>query len=827
MKRNVFKKIIAALCVTTTVVGLTACDKTNEEVEFYEVTGGTVQSGSLTSQDYTASTYSQKGEILSKLEQYMAETHMGGIPLFENSGLIKYRSDVIKGAPNYIPGFGFGVLSDGEITADLSTEPNADWKRYYHTYTSIETTTVNYYDEMTSSVSDYFTYLVSTYYTTSMNDSKDGYEWVPLLAIGEPQLLDSNGNELTGETATSDTIKIQLRKDVKYSTLSTNSKYAGFNDRDIELEDYLTPYKQMYLQQNELARGSSNLDASTAVSGLTQYYNATANGFNQAAWDKVGVKTSEENGNWYITINLNSKVNRFYAKYYTSSSLMSPLPMDFLDAVGGMKQYGKYSSDNKETPLDTSLSTGSYVIEHFNSGSEVAFKKNPNSPYGADKYKIAGVHFNVLTGAQTDITLPWKEFEAGKLHACSVPAAEKNSQTGQDGVETVPGATTWKLNLNQTTQEQWVDTFGVNGTIAQTQESRYYEVEPAMSNPNFVDGLYHAIDRIQFGENNGFSPTGSVLSGAYMIDPENGISYNSTTDHTNALTAAGRLTDQTDAYGYSITLARRYFTAACNELLASNAYKAGDTIEIEVIVLSAGYVETMGKDIKSYFEAAFEGAHDDLSLNVTITSPNVGESIYDDYMRVGKFDIAMGAIGGNTLDPLGFFDVLLSNNVTGLTNNYGYDTNKVVTNSTDRGYIVYDNKTWSFDGLWYAANSNALLLNGSYAGDAANNIYANVVESLHDEETSTRSVQVTTNYVTGATVNIKTVTLIGKKNGKDVTIELDSDKFTVENQQIKFEISESQEDYFLGLVDIEIEYEITIGGTTKTETHIISTRFVK
>ena len=82
-------------------------------------------------------------------------------------------------------------------------------------------------------------------------------------------------------------------------------------------------------------------------------------------------------------------------------------------------------------------------------------------------------------------------------------------------------------------------------------------------------------------------------------------------------------------------------------------------------------------------------------------------------MKHGEYDLGFGAISGNDLNPINFFEVLKSDNSSDFTLNWGHDTSKV---SSD---IVYDDKTWSFDSLWKASDTGvALASDGSIASVA-------------------------------------------------------------------------------------------------------------
>ncbi len=199
---------------------------------------------------------------------------MLGISLFENGGYVMYNPRITLGAPNYIVGYGFGVLAEGDITDDLVAENVEAWKRYYHTYETDDPATINGLNDQGSQVSDLYAYMGANYYTNFMNDSKDGYDWVPELAVADPEPvgeLDANGQ--------TDTWRFEIRSGLKYNTNSTLADRAAFNDRDVAYEDFLTPFKLLLNQANGLYRGGelANKTGAAAIKGAKEYYAATKN----------------------------------------------------------------------------------------------------------------------------------------------------------------------------------------------------------------------------------------------------------------------------------------------------------------------------------------------------------------------------------------------------------------------------------------------------------------------------------------------------------------------------------------------------------------------
>jgi hypothetical protein len=220
-----------------------------------------------------------------------------------------------------------------------------------------------------------------------------------------------------------------------------------------------------------------------------------------------------------------------------------------------------------------------------------------------------------------------------------------------------------------------------------------------MSNDNFLKGINYALNRKEFAEILGRTPSDNFFGSSYLSDPENGVSYNSTEAHKNAMAS---MLDNTDGYGYSLTLAQQYFKKACEELIANGSYTAGEEVHIEIAWMYASDLDDYHPYIKKYLEDAFNTCEGGLTLVVDSWAAETWSDVYYEKMMVGQFDLGFGSISGNTLNPLNFFEVLKSDNSSGFTLNWGVDTS-IVTDD-----IKYDGRSWSFDSLWTAADRGAL-----------------------------------------------------------------------------------------------------------------------
>ena len=655
----------------------------------------------------------ERTDILGILERFAVTTGITGVSLFENGGYNMYHPRVTLGTENYIVGYGFGTLAEGNITADLPYETNPDWARYYHTYEASDPGTVNYLNDQGSQVGDLYGYMAAAFYTNFMNATKDGYDWVPELAKEKPVAVnDEDGDGMA--TTWRFEIRTGEADGLKYTTGSEMESRKAFNDRLVELEDYITPFKLLLTQSNNLYRGSEMANSTSgAIAGAKEFYQGTEKGFDEALWEKVGVKAYEENGKNYFEVTWAQEETQFYTMYYIASSLYMPIPQDFIDLVT-VENYLGFNKNATETPVDNSLVLGPYFLERYDSDQQIVYKKNPNYVFADTKYAILGIHDKIYPAAESDATAGFQEFLAEHFDAAGIPQDYLDEYRNDPRTRSTTGNSNFKLNVNACDAETWEYLFGENGVATQTAKSDYWNLKPALGNHHFVQALGLSIDRLSFATARGSIPSVDYLASNYMSDPENGISYSTTEAHKKAVEA---LLEGTDGNGFNIELARDYFRMALTELEAEGAYTPGTKdaptqIDIEIAWMRPTQEDQYHNEIKNYIETAFNdesvcGGVYQLSVNFWVG--NDWSDVYYKKMMVGQFDLGFGSITGNALDPLAFMNVLSSNLdiSSGFTLNWGVDTN-----STDVYPLAYDGMRWSYDALFNAANSQAIVSKG-------------------------------------------------------------------------------------------------------------------
>ena len=756
----------------------------------------------------------EKTKILGIIEAYCVRNGMLGLSLYENGGHVMYNDRIVLPTENYITGYGFGVLAEGSIKADLESESNVAWKRYYHTTEASDPGSIYYHNDQGSQIGDLYGYIGASYYTNFMNETKDGYDWVPELAVSDPVPVD--GLDANGQSAK---WRFEIRQGLKYNTNSTLADRAAFNNREVALEDFLTPYKLMFNQANALYRGgeAANATGASAIKGAKAYYEATAKAKKgiltdaEANFSQVGVKAYEEDGKWYFEYELGAPVTMFYARYYISSSLYAPVPAEFISLVG-VESFLGYSQDKKTTPVDNSLSLGAYTLERWDSDQQIVFKKNPNYVYADTKYKIEGIHVNILTAATEDKEANIKEFLAGKIDATGIPDTYLAQYKSDPRTKTTTGDSVFKLNLNALDQESWIKLFGVNGTYSQTTEKNYWQVEPALSNAHFRSALSYALDRDDFATVKGSVPSVNYFSSNYMSDPEKGISYNATEEHKAAVE---KLSEGTKG-GYNLELARDYFRMALDELEADGLITPGTSKKPTVITLEvawqvASQEEGYHKYIKQYWESAFNDKSVTKGFYKLECKFWVGEKWSDVYDKImaGQFDVGFGSISGNPLDPLSFFNVnstdpAIANN---FTLNWAIDTNSVTE------ALVYGGQRWTFDALYTATQENAIVDQGKLvkSSDLTKVDYAEKADGSFNV-----TLEITFNKL--ATLEFQQLVIFGGNGDAYKEWELDASYYTVKTEGGKMiitltipkaEIDKVPADENQG---IDIYYSVTVAG---------------
>lgn len=692
----------------------------------------------------------KKSEILGKLEAYAMKNYLTGITLFENGGYVRKASRVHYGTENYVTGYGFGLLTEGYIDTTDPQQPEVSaYKSYLQSAQSSDPGNIAAWNATGSQVSDLYGYITSSFWGTKLDQAKTKYVWYPVLAAEDcpdPEPVDPTpGVNIynkyrvyvkTGSTADG--------YGIKYRTV----KGGTYDNRPVQLEDYITTFKVLLTQSSDLIRGAElATDTSYGLKGAYSYFRKTKKATDSEAdtfWQdmtdhhQLGITSGSDTRGEYLEFEFLNPIDVFTAKYTLSSNLYSPLPEDYLKQIGGgswIKGASIFGTGTK-TPTSQSqtgpilsnvLCLGPYMLEEWHADKEIVFKRDDNwfeyvktKDTERPRYRIDGVHFEVISAVTQRDDAIYDLFETGLLDQTSIPASRMSEKRGSD--KPTKGDATFKLNVNSCTQERYDELFFSNKYPDVKKPTQHRTVHPWMSNKNFLDGLFWSINRSEFAENKGSTGSYNYFADAYMDDPINGHSYNASEAHTKAEDAFDPMLRSSG--GYSPSKATASFKAAIKELEANGKITAGTSssptpLTIQIEWMYSNDETTYGQDIANYFKAGFDRTQPELAgyaLNITHHAGSQWEQVYNNHLMIGDFDLGFGAISGNTLNPLNFMEVLKSDNSSGFTLNWGKDTALV----DDDDPIYFDvtegdrevTREWSFDSAWAAADHGAVVSQG-------------------------------------------------------------------------------------------------------------------
>ena len=347
----------------------------------------------------------KRAEILGKLEKYAMDTHLTGITLFENGGLVKYSSRVqipTKGK-QFVEGYGFGILSDGTLNGTLSgNDGGQNYPTYYHSAIGQDSLKINQYSATGSQVSDLASYISSSYWGTKLNNAMDNYEWYPLLATDEVYApkFDQSGNVVgyftsgdfdynhqdasatpTAKLRNSQPIpaealnptnlykkwRIYIKTDgdvngstLKYTKYKTKNNKdqtpedrtpvvdTEWNNRSVTKEDYEFIYQLLFTGSNNIIRGTEMAnDTSYGIKGAQRFFNETKS-ITDA--DQIQAKWTEYINTGKLGLKIGEDVNGAY------------IDLELINAIDAFTAMYTLSS-NLTSPLPKDLFVGSKAIK--------------------------------------------------------------------------------------------------------------------------------------------------------------------------------------------------------------------------------------------------------------------------------------------------------------------------------------------------------------------------------------------------------------------------------------------------------------------------------
>jgi hypothetical protein len=674
-------------------------------------------SGLLSYQGADADT---KNQLLASAERYMMKTHLGGIPIFDDGGLSEFSARLTLPSRTYIANYGFGT-ANGQIdaTGNMYNGPIAEavdeYKSYFHSASNQDVGTCNAWNTSGSSEADNNSIISAGYFTTMMNGDKKTYSWKGLLSkTDRPIQIDDKGNEVTyvkGTTSKYWRVKLKTGTDgVKYSTAG---KYTAFDGRDVVLADYVTPFKAMC--DYGLKRSADLGSGAYGIEGVKDYVSAQTSTFGSGNWAKVGIKQNDAEGSLDFTFI--TPRTQFQAMYGLAESMYAPTPDEFFTTIAatrkeGVTKWGTVGSSSTATEnVDNIISVGPYVPVYWQSDKRLVCKKNTRY-VDADNIHFNGTVEDYIPGNEYS-TVAYNMFLANKLDVVGIPTAQVATHKNDANTLKSAGSSVWCMCFNTCTPEEYEYYFGKNGVVkAHSNESDYHQLMPLLNNDNFLDGVYFSIDRLTMQKKTGRTAAMAPFSDAYAVDGESGVSYRST--------AAGKsvVSDYTsvNAYGYDLATAKTLFQKAVEQCENAGTLTPGTEAEPTPISFDMDWQATtiitqFGGDYKAYIEDAFNAACPKYKLTMNnVAHGDVDYNISYNNVKEGNYDAMMGSISGSTLDALNMLNIYSSTNSFNNGFHLCYGERTDIVSTTDP--IVFDNKEWSFDALFVAANGTAIVSDG-------------------------------------------------------------------------------------------------------------------
>lgn len=653
--------------------------------------------------DYSQKSWREKSEILYSLEKYAMENFVGGIPLYDDSSYEQFSKRVNLPSTKYLTNYGFGV-GYGTITGESMYNGNIvesvpEWKSYFHGYTNTDSGSFNGWDASGSDVSDRTSMITSSYFGVKANADNTSYAWEGSLSkTAAPIMLDASGKEVDKATITEETtskywrVYLHYGDGYTYHTAPTSKWKSKYDGRKVALADYITPFKSML--DNKLSRFAELVSDTSGFEGAMDYvYNTN---LQKEDWSKSGVGIQMDEKLGCLNFTFIQPKSTAYARTSLSSGLYSPMPMEFLTDIGGVKNYGKYGANtNYYANFDNILTFGPYIPEYWQKDTRIVYKKNVDY-YEASQYHFDGYTEDVFSGDKADEDA-YKAFLENKLDEATIPSSMLEQHKNDERVYRTEGSTIIKLNVNSTTEEEWEHLFGTNGTVYKHPEKNYWNVKPIMSNEKFLWGVYYCIDRKELAEAAGRNPAMAYLSNAYMLDPSGTQSYRASKWGKAVIREYQEIAN--NEYCYSSAVAQAYFAAAVEDLMKDGMIERGEKITVNGTYRYQSTIDNLGKYIKKYVEDNFNTANKKYGITLELKLEVAGSQYTDAYTRMdhGEFDFAEGAVSGNVLNPIDFMSTVSSTKSLnqGFCLNWGTPTNEM-----SKHPCVYDGYRYTFDALW-------------------------------------------------------------------------------------------------------------------------------
>lgn len=460
--------------------------------------------------------------------------------------------------------------SDSETNNNSGSEESASDEKITFYQTGGKTKTLNPHVYETSSESGTMAYIYANLYEIIVNEAGDSYEFYPNHAAELPTMSED------GLTWT-----VPIRNDVKWS-----------DGTPVTAETYEYTYKMLLdpSLKNTMAEIFFNI---VPVENAQAYFNG------ECTWEEVGIKADGNN----LVFNLRFAISeidfvRQFIGGYETAAVHPEMYESCFNADRTENTYG--------TSLETTPSSGAYILTEWQRDQYKRFEKNPDSPL-ASIYTPDVIDSRVVEDSNTAMTL----FENGDIDYTTVSSSNYEKYVEDPRIAFSESSSVNHMYINATS-----------------------ETNPILGNNDFRKALYYGTDRNKITE----TIYKTALPAPYYISS---YQFLNEQDRYRESEGAKELVERFagDNAGFNPELAKEYFDKA----YTSN----GGT----PLVVQMQYFDTSDsmKMMAEYLEEEYEGLFGLDKIDVQLQAVP-WQTVYDN-MKAGKFDLAFGSYGISPLNP--------------------------------------------------------------------------------------------------------------------------------------------------------------------------------
>ncbi|OHE35209.1 MAG: hypothetical protein A2013_01110 [Tenericutes bacterium GWE2_38_8] len=643
--------------------------------------------------DLSTLSASERAQILSQLEGYLLDNMYGGIPLFSQSKAFLLSDRVLPYRDTYNSQLGFGIpystLTEDDSTVKFSSETYGVANEFtFRTAYTYETFNLLYWFNPIQN--ELLEFSSGSLYKKVFNDSVHGFDIVPSLAEGEPEPINPIVNH---NQSLSYLWKINIKDNLSWAfhedtPLNNLDEVNVLNAIDF-VWTWKTALQDMW---PGVTTGSFSINKQD-IKNVDAYLSG------QSDLDDVGIKVSTES-DFIIELEFDELKSSDDIKLFLSTLSYAPIHKGLYESIG--LAYG--------TTMETTPSSGLYVLDSWIPNQQISFKLNTNHPdYLSIHY--TGYNFRYFIG-QTDI---YSAFLNGELDIAYVPDAFLSNHIEDPQLYIENGSTTWRLNINAFGTEQARDSY--IDTHPNHPMDEHWIPEPILSYLNMRQALYFGIDRENLVNDAGmkYKSEHMLISSAYFHDAQSGLTLR---DDPNGIELEQFY--NADGFGFDEVLAKSNFHDAVTQSILDGYYEAGTEESYTIISLTLRFVSSGNNTIKSMMDAVkaqYESLLIDdvhfVKIEINLEDIAFPMSYMQWSLYTASFDLALGGLSGSVFDLPQYFQTFSDLETNDFLSNYGIDTTSPLLDISyhdDEGNIIYEK--WGFNALVEALNGKTDIKNG-------------------------------------------------------------------------------------------------------------------